>query len=196
MNAWATRAARSGLAVGLRALALLGAGAALWAGGCATGQTAPGEYLTLRTEGATWQMYLEPSGRVSGADFELVATDTGYRGLLHGHHASMSENDGRIVGTRGGRAIDLHVAAAGEAISATGTFAGRLGRVELGPGELTSSLGPCTVVLERRDEHRYVGKRNCRGSVRFTHTEIELPQAFDQLSPPRKVMLLAALTGA
>jgi hypothetical protein len=180
--------AKTGLAV-----ALLGAGL-----GCATtGQNGGAdEYLTLRTEGATWQMRIEPSGRVSGSEFELATTDSGYQGVLNGEHASMSERDGRIVGTRGGRPIDLHVAAAGEAVSATGTYAGVLGRVEMTESNLSSSLGRCTVMLDRKAERRYVGQRNCRGSVRFSHTEIELPPAFDRLSPERKVMLLAALTGS
>jgi hypothetical protein len=183
-----TRRAKSGVA-------LLAAGLGL---GCASSGQSGGadEYLTLRTEGATWQMRIEPSGRVSGSDFELAATGDGYRGLVNGEHTNMSATDGRIIGTRGGRPIDLHGTAAGEALSATGTYAGRLGRLELTASELSSSLGRCTVMLTRKDERRYVGQRNCRGSVRFAHTEIELPGAFDQLSPERKVMLLAALTGA
>ncbi len=182
---------------------LLGTGLLLGSGlGCGTGQSVGGaaaadEYLTLRTEGASWQMRIEPSGRVSGADIELAATGTGYRGMVGGQLADMFTADGRrIVGTRGGLPIDLHVAAAGEAISATGTFAGTMGRVELAGQGMSSSVGRCTVVLERQDERRYVGQRNCRGSARFSRTELEVPAAFALLSPERKIMLLAALTGS
>jgi hypothetical protein len=179
-------------------LTLLGAGLLLGGAGCGTGQSAGrDEYLTLRTEGGSWQMRIEPSGRVSGSEVELMATDSGYRGMMNGQLADMTAVDGRrIVGTRGGQPIDLHVTSAGDGITATGTFAGNMGRVELGAGELRSSLGRCTVVLERREERRYVGRRNCRGNVRFAHTEIEIPPAFEQLPPERKVMLLAALTAS
>jgi hypothetical protein len=150
-------------------------------------------------------MRIEPSGRVSGSEFELTTTETGYRGLVGGQLADMTvAPDGdpdasaarRVIGTRGGRPIDLHVTSEGEAILATGMFAGILGRLELRGDRLSSSVGRCTVVLSRADERRYVGERNCRGSVRFARTEIEVPPAFMQLSPERKVMLLAALTGA
>jgi hypothetical protein len=172
--------------------------------GCATGQGGgPDEYLTLRTEGATLQMRIEPSGRVSGSEFELATTETGYRGIVSGQLADMAAThdrdpavaaEKRVIGTRGGQPIDLHVTTEGDAILATGTFAGILGRLQLTSDRLSSSVGRCTVVLERADERRYVGERNCRGSVRFARTEIEMPPAFLQLSPERKVMLLAALT--
>jgi hypothetical protein len=204
METVGTRSTLASAVRGWLALTLGALGGGL-AAGCATGQgNGPDEYLTLRTEGATLQMRIEPSGRVSGSEFELATTDTGYRGMLSGQLADMmATHDGdptvtaerRVIGTRGGQPIDLHVTAEGGSILATGTFAGRLGRLQLTGERLASSVGLCSVVLERADERRYVGERNCRGSVRFARTEIELPPTFTQLSPERKVMLLAALTG-
>ena len=169
-------------------------------GACATGASGtpgdgPEEYLTLRTQGETRQMKIERSGRVFGSDYELITTATGYRGLVGGELSSMSAGDGgHVVGSRGSQRIDLHVTTEGEDVVATGMYAGMLGRVQLGSAYIRSSVGRCTVVLDRQQERLYVGQRVCRGTVpSFVRAEVELPPIFDSLEPTRRVMLLAAL---
>jgi hypothetical protein len=171
--------------------------------GCASGGPPRGGaglesgYLTLRTEGGTWQMRIEPSGRVFGADFELQATDTGYRGVASGAIATMDSTDGsRVVGTRDGRPIDLRVSEEGGTILATGLYAGLMGRLELGAQAIRSSMGRCNVQLTLETERRYTGHRICRGSAHFRPVVIELPEVWMELSTPRKVMLFATLVGA
>ena len=173
---------------------------AILCGACATGGGGTrgeggNEYLTLRTEGATRQMKIEPSGRVFGADFELASTDTGYQGTVGGEVASMMVMEGQhVVGSRGSQRIDLHVTTDGNNILATGMYGGMMGRLQLGAEKISSSVGRCSVVVSRKQERIYVGQQVCRGGMpRFVHAEIELPPIFEQLEPTRRVMLLAAL---
>jgi hypothetical protein len=164
-------------------------------GGAGTRGEGSNEYLTLRTEGETRQMKIEPSGRVFGADFELLSTATGYQGTVGGEVASMMVMDGQhVVGTRGSQRIDLHVTTEGNDVLATGMYGGMMGRVQLGDQKISSSVGRCSVVVNRQQERIYVGQRVCRGGIaRFVHAEIELPPIFQQLEPTRQVMLLTAL---
>jgi hypothetical protein len=163
-------------------------------GGAGTRGEGSDEYLTLRTEGETRQMKIEPGGRVFGADFELSSTPTGYQGTVGGEVASMTADDGHVVGARGNQRIDLHVTSEGENILATGMYGGIMGRVQLGADSIRSSVGRCSVVLNRQQDRVYVGQRVCRGGIpRFVRAEIQLPPIFDQLEPARRVMLLAAL---
>jgi hypothetical protein len=170
---------------------------ALLLGACGTGQqgNSGGSYMSMSSAGReTSEMRIDKDGRIFGANFDLVVTPDGYRGLLGGGLTMMSVDPAgeRISGTRDGRIIDMHVDFDGVTIKATGLFAGRLGRLQIDQVAITSSVGRCGFELTRQTGLHYTGQRGCSNGY-VAPVSLDLPPDFLRLSIPRKVMLLAAL---
>jgi hypothetical protein len=179
------------------ALVLWGCGTAQQGGAAppsgGAGNAGAGNYMTVNSYGEPNQMRID-DGRIFGANFDLIATSDGYRGLLRGALTMMSaDREGeRISGTRDGRIIDMHVEYDGVTIKASGLFAGRMGRVQVDGAVIRATVGPCGFDLTRQGGLHYVGQRGCPDGLVAPAT-LDLPPMFVGLSPPRKVMLLAAL---
>ena len=128
-----------------------------------------------------------------GENFDFTTTAAGYRGLLYEELATMESKDGeRIIGSRGGSIIDMHVEYEGSTLKASGMFAGRLGRLLMDPTELTTTFGNCSMQLRRQRGLVFSGQRACRDGRIFPAT-VQLPGEILRLPPHRRVMLLATL---
>jgi hypothetical protein len=171
----------------------LGLGAAALSASCAGKQAPAGEYMSMSSRGEPSDMKIDGTGRIVGANVDMVVTPTGYRGILGGALTMMTSEDGqRVHGSRDGRPIDMHFTYDGVTIRASGMFAGRMGRIEIDSTVISSSVGRCGFDLTRQQGLHYVGQRGCNdGSI--APASLDLPPTFVRLPIHRKVMLLAAL---
>ena len=181
-----------------RSLLIVFTGLAGAATGCGGGSSAArndssgGGYATVVGVGVSEQLKIEPSGRVFGENFDLLTTPEGYRGMMGGELAFLaSSNDDRVVGSRGGSPIDVHLDIDGDAIKASGMMAGRLGRLEIDAAGLRGSCNWCDYQLDRIGPRQFSGQRACRGRV--GPAGLEMPPIWLKLPPARQVMLLATL---
>jgi hypothetical protein len=171
----------------------------LGCGGAGTGVGGP--EIAVSTAGLLSGMKAASDGRVFGPEAELMRTEDGYRGTLRGLPLDLHTSPGRVYGHVGIQPVDLKVSFDGVVLQARGLFAGRLGRLELGPQSLSSSLGPCSYDFNRpvgRDH--LAGERACMTGrelylPRILPAELDLPEAFAQLRPERQAMLLIMLLG-
>jgi hypothetical protein len=176
------------------ALVLCGCGTARQGGGAPPGGNGGGSYMSVRGPGEPDDLRIDQEGRIFGANFDMIVTPEGYRGLLRGALTMMSaDREGeRISGSRDGRIIDMHVEYDGVTIKATGLFAGRLSRLQVDAVAISSSIGRCGFDLTRQGGLHYVGQRGCSDGM-VAPASLDLPPLFLRLSIPRKVMLLAAI---
>ncbi len=172
---------------------VLGSGCAETSGGASD----RGQYLAVVSSTGATQVKMDPTGRVFGPDLDLITTKTGYRGAIAGLPAVMDSDGEHIVGSVGGRPVDLRLSGDDVSLQAAGQFAGRLGKIEVSPGALKSSFGRCSYDLHNLDAARFRGQRACGGNLAdLIPVTLELPSNFRHLAPDRQVMMLALLLGA
>jgi hypothetical protein len=156
-----------------------------------------GQYLAVVSSQGATQVKMDSTGRVFGPDLDLITTRTGYRGAIAGLPAVMDSDGEHIVGSVGGRVVDLRLSGDDVSLQAAGQFAGRLGKIEVSPGALKSSFGRCSYDLQNLDAARFRGQRACGGNLaNLVPVTLELPSNFRHLPPDRQVMMLALLLGA
>jgi hypothetical protein len=185
--------------VGFQSLRLVIALAVLGCGGAGAGVGGP--EMAVSTAGLVSGIKAASGGRVFGPDAELIRTEDGYRGVLRGLSLELHAAPGRVFGHVGIQPVDLHVVFDGVMLEARGMFAGKLGRLALGPQSLRSSLGPCSYELDRPEGREHLaGERACMTgreqlTPRVLPADLDLPAAFAQLEPERQAMLLLMLLG-
>jgi hypothetical protein len=142
----------------------------------------------MRTIGATTELAFLDAGLVSSR-LQLIATASGYHGVLDGEPMELNAEGSRISGSVGQSPINLHVDTRGRGIRLNGLFAGQVGRMILGPGIIISSIGGCSYRLHAVGD-RYEGTRAC-GTLQ--PARVDLPLGFEHLPDERRAMLLFLL---
>lgn len=116
------------------------------------------------------------------------------RGRVGNSPATISFKENEAQGHIGPNAVNLKIKVEGDTVKAEGGFGGRPVELSYSPAALTVYINDCTYRLKNNTEGNYVGRRSCDRAYE-RDTEVSIPEAFQQLTPPEQATILLLSLG-
>lgn len=157
------------------------------------GAVAADQYVTLVVRGGAQQAKLE-GNEFYGPRVRLTFFPDGVRGVVDDELASFQVGEGgKIVGTIGGRPVDLYVRQGADWMTINGLFAGQMSDLRVNTGSIQGNVGRCGYTLRARGDEpgAFPGRRACRGMPE--DASLLLPPAFAGRPASQRAVILATI---
>ncbi|MCP3098365.1 hypothetical protein LZ198_05660 [Myxococcus sp. K15C18031901] len=125
-----------------------------------TALAAPKSALRLQTSNNDVSVQVTDQS-LSGSDMQLKLANDTLRGQAFGRPVDLTLKNDTVRGQYGGKPVDLKVTDREEILEAEGTFGGQLTSFQVGPQQVTGTVGLCNYQLLITRHDRYEGWRTC-----------------------------------